>query len=987
MNPLKSMTFRSACALAAAVAAAGALGAAERWKPYDRRCTERQNVFEFTGKPSVKLVAKDKHEVSFAVKGYCDVAVDIVDEKGTVARHLGAGVLGTNAPAPFQKDSLSQKIYWNGKDDLDVYVKGPGKMRVRVRLGLKPVFDRHLGGSSFHNLPGRVFGMVADSTGMYVMTLGPRRKLYLRKFDLDGKYLYSFGAPSADLPESKLTGRAYVEYEPGKRAVHAPNVNQTTADHGHYLPILGKHVENLQPVIADGKLFFLTDGDKAPSKIYHIHTDGSSDVQGMQGRPFAPQWSHYAPRLAASPDGTWIYMTGCREIKQGAHAVFRFTVDGKGPAEPFLGDPNKPGVGKGQFNDPQGIACDRQGRLYVCDRSNNRVQVFDSGGTHVKTISIQRPHFVCVHAKTGAIYVQHDARVRGATRRRTVKLASLDDPREVAWIDGPHEKIGGRTKVPVEGPYGPMALDSWSPKPRLWFAGGTAHAVASLSSNAWGKHVVTVWEEQGKSFRKILDFEERAKEEDGKLYGGRWTGNALGGRVVCDPTRERAYFSTGKICDMRRSFDLETGRPLGGFSFRSMDGERMGGKVPRSYDDIAFDKHGYLHAHMNPNSVSGVVRVDPARPQPAHADTSEAWKHVATYPEVPYDYGVPGPQKAWQGMIPTMDQPGAKWFQDGFGVNMRGDVAEECNIYYVPKMDDVGTLAFEGSEQDRGNRVCSAGSRPTYANYLKNIRDLEKKGIQTVFVPRRPGLPLTGGTVWTFDRTGELRRKFAVITGNLINGVQIDEDGDLYFVTNRPRIMDPEKGYFLCGRTGVYGVPQAKKVANPFTGTLMKTSGGALRILCTKDRTSVVKMEPLPNRPPDVMSTWYPHDTGKGNWAWVEGAEWLYAGASPIVFHQPCSCPTQRSHLDWYKRTYVPESYRHSIGIVDTAGNLIMHLGRYGNHTDALKMKPGTEDIVYTFVRFVSGTDNYLVFEDNGERLTALKLDYRAEEAAAIGTP
>jgi len=39
------------------------------------------------------------------VKGYCDVAVSIVDEGGKILRHLGAGVLGKNAPAPFAKNS------------------------------------------------------------------------------------------------------------------------------------------------------------------------------------------------------------------------------------------------------------------------------------------------------------------------------------------------------------------------------------------------------------------------------------------------------------------------------------------------------------------------------------------------------------------------------------------------------------------------------------------------------------------------------------------------------------------------------------------------------------------------------------------------------------------------------------------------------------------------------------------------------------------
>jgi len=122
---------------------------------------------------------------------------------------------------------------------------------------------------------------------------------------------------------------------------------------------------------------------------------------------------------------------------------------------------------------------------------------------------------------------------------------------------------------------------------------------------------------------------------------------------------------------------------------------------------------------------------------------------------------------------------------------------------------------------------------------------------------------------------------------------------------------------------------------------------------------------------------------------WVEGAEWFYAGSSPIVPPMHCSCPTLRGYLDWYKRSFVPESYRHSIGVLDTNGNLILHIGRYGNLDSAdgpRSMIPiGGDQIGICANRFISATDNYMVFDDNGERVTVLKLNYHAEETASIG--
>jgi hypothetical protein len=65
-----------------------------------------------------------------------------------------------------------------------------------------------------------------------------------------------------------------------------------------------------------------------------------------------------------------------------------------------------------------------------------------------------------------------------------------------------------------------------------------------------------------------------------------------------------------------------------------------------------------------------------------------------------------------------------------------------------------------------------------------------------------------------------------------------------------------------------------------------------------------------------------------------------------------------------------------------------MHMGRYANFDSAPGgkdgCKPGDTDIGITSSRFISGTDNYLVFEDWGDRLVVLKLDYHAEEACAI---
>jgi hypothetical protein len=51
----------------------------------------------------------------------------------------------------------------------------------------------------------------------------------------------------------------------------------------------------------------------------------------------------------------------------------------------------EPGTGSGQFNTPHSIALDAQGNVYVADRGNRRIQVFDGDGKFLRQITIDVP--------------------------------------------------------------------------------------------------------------------------------------------------------------------------------------------------------------------------------------------------------------------------------------------------------------------------------------------------------------------------------------------------------------------------------------------------------------------------------------------------------------------------------------------------------------------------------------------------------------------
>jgi hypothetical protein len=939
--------------------------------PYSPPCVERENVFEFTEKPVVKFLGDDKYEIAFAVKGRCDATVGIVDEKGVIVRHLASGVLGANAPAPLQRNSLSQKIIWDGKDDLGAYSRNPERLRVRVMLGLKPVFDKLLGDWEPRNVPGVVIGMVASEDGVYVFSKGggAHDHTHLRKFDRDGNYLQSLLPPPSSLPPEKLQGCGYIEYEPGKKALHASKVLETLAGDGFVLAGFdGFNVVDQRPALANGRLYYVNGGSgyyqgKKPSLLYSLFTDGATDVAGLKGFQFSSRMSlmHANARLAASPDGSMLYM-----CNPNLNVVFRIPTQGTEMAELLVGDDvkgkksewNVPGSDNERLNNPASLDCDAQGRVYVADSLNNRLQIFAPDGKYLKTIPANRPTDVLIHRKTGAIYLFHAGTVQGRSVSRMTKFASFEQPQEVFHVD---HLVSGMT-----------ALDSWSPKPRLWFGGGGGN------KNYPGFHTsganISIWEEDGGTLKKIVDFDELVKKQSGESEIGRWSAGVFD-HVNCDPTREQLYWRGFR--DNPTVFDLKTGKKL----FRA----RMRNPV----NDLAFDKRGYLHCHIDPGfGIPGVGRLDPEQSVVFRDHLGKSHDGLLDFKEVPYDYGVElsKPQtQGWLGGVPVKDQPGAKYFQDGFGVNMVGDMAVQSNIYFVPRMDEAGfDFAVAGADARKAAGAGAFGDLGRGGFYAKFMRDIEEKrrqGEEVFYIPRRPGIPLHGATIWTYDWTGELRQECAVIAGGTLAGTFIDEDGFLYFTASRSKLFGGK--VFLNGQKGYYGTEKSLQDndRNPFTATFYKTKGKDVKFLM---RGAPIPLEPPPERPPDVVTggPFGDAEYGKGE-MWVEGAEWLYAGAGPVIA-SGCTCASMRPHLDWFKRSYVPEAYRRSLGILDTNGNLIMHLGRYGNNDDVLALKPGAEDLRMFIPRFVSGTDNYLAFDDWGERLVVLKLNYHAEETVPI---
>jgi DNA-binding beta-propeller fold protein YncE len=96
---------------------------------------------------------------------------------------------------------------------------------------------------------------------------------------------------------------------------------------------------------------------------------------GTPGRP-APRFSgepfNRCTHTALSPQGEIYVSDGYQNAR-----VHKYAPDGK-----LLFSWGEPGTGPGQFNLVHNIACDDAGWVYVADRENHRVQVFDGNGKY-----------------------------------------------------------------------------------------------------------------------------------------------------------------------------------------------------------------------------------------------------------------------------------------------------------------------------------------------------------------------------------------------------------------------------------------------------------------------------------------------------------------------------------------------------------------------------------------------------------------------------
>jgi hypothetical protein len=519
--------------------------AAEGPNPYTGR-QQRAEVFQFDGKPAIAKQG-DNYVVRFASKAACDATVAIVDKQGKVVRHLASGVLGKNAPAPFEQGSLEQELIWDGRDDqgkpIDV-----AECQVRVALGLKPRLDKLFGWT-----PGTVSvlkGIAVDRGGRLAVldgrtaqgqgfgfTITPN----VRLFDREGRYLRRLVPPNPMLPPERSGLVQFRQLTSGK-------VVPKFEEMGLQFSICEPPQMNMgtirqQPVVtSDGRFLFLSSDHHhtLPRRLFIVDLrDGATDTKVIGAEKEDVTGGGY-PFMALSPDEKWLYLCSfspedrSRKGEGSKHAVFRVPMQTDGLAEPFLGVYGEPGKDNRHFDRPLGVACDAAGNVYVADHGNDRVQVFSPEGKFLGSIETKAPELLDVSRKTGAIYVTSvlvphmgrrpiiwDRRDKGSrmlggnSTSSLVKFNSMKEPTRTVLVE--EVVTGGANSGPL------MALDETGGTPVVWF-----------SAHFWD---LQRFEDRGDEF--VRTSSETVCGGAGDWRG--WNSDSFTDRLMVDPQRGELY--------------------------------------------------------------------------------------------------------------------------------------------------------------------------------------------------------------------------------------------------------------------------------------------------------------------------------------------------------------------------------------------------------------------------------------------------------------
>ncbi len=981
-NPLRSIAVMGT-ALSLWAAGLDCAGAAT----WDELKVQREPMYSFVEKPNVTRHG-DQVKVAFETKGFCDVTVAIENEQGKIIRHLLSGVLGPKAPRPFRKNSKKQVVVWDGKNDKGQYVDYKNSLTVRVSLGLKPQFERSLYWSPYKRTAEMAPLIQATEEGVFVYDGWGVDSV--KMFDHAGKYSRSvYPFPATKLNDVK--GLCWFEYPQGRRLplkhyeyqqtflLSGTNARIFSACKGPLPPEQIMQLSGVKPRPGQttvgpykgelggygfegcGALALAARGNHlalAFRRLSRLGTDGSSGGLPLTGAKtcvtvdkFKQLYKKIAfdigPSSAAiSPDGKWLYLSGYAFRRYAnwdcLSVVTRMRLDGTEDAKVFLGkvEVNDGGYAAGhgsnpgEFKNATSVDCDSTGRVYVSDFMNDRVQVFTSEGQFLKTISCRKPSLVRINRRNDEVYV-FSWRVNSWLFKKS-KVAGWIDP-SVSRFDtfASGFKALGTRKLPIPklrsnmmtngdfttGLFYTAEIDPWAEPLSIWLGmecrndmDRGEHPGNGALRTAWDSCGPWLLQEKDGKLAVVRDF---GQETVKSVVRAKPPFNAIQ-RIVVNPATGKLYIGepdsgpTGKAFCSLLEIDPETG----GCNVI---------ELPFNPVEYTFDLDGNIYLR----NTDMIARYE-----------------FPSLREIPWDYGTERARLGGDGgiggrispVISGLEMP-SKWpvcyHQGGIHVSHKGHVVASCAWRQVKT----------SRKHWQAKRIDGAGSTKPYAPSMYPGR------VQTSKSP----------CIHVWDKHGKLVYEDAVPGIEIVDGVRIDGEDNLYVMHNSNQIKD------------------GKPYPNPLAQTLMKFKPGKSKFIAgaTKCTPIPLSKETRPKRPPDGRNCFM----GK---FWIEnGPEWSYAGVGKGSSNvDMCCCWFPRFELDDFARSIAPEPAQYSVAMLDSAGNLILRIGQYGNVDDGgPKTKGGSDGVALFHPWYVAThTDRRVFIADPGNgRIASVKLGYHEE--------
>ncbi len=417
---------------------------------------------EFKKKPRVK-VADGTAAISFEVSELVDATVSILNSEGKVVRHLASGLLGKNAPEPFQAGSLSQKLTWDFTDDVGQKLP-KADYTVRVDLGLDIAYEQRLLWTPYQQRGIRALVCGPDGT-LYVFndwSPGPHFRYHrISAYDRNGKYVRTVYPFPGQQKAEDVSGAMPIQLQDGS---WIPTVYQGMSH--SFIPWNYDLAWQLPVVTPDGRLVFINKGNRelrVPKRLLCVGVDGSVPAD-MAGPVIVQEEVRGAASIACSPDGKTFYVTALRGQNlwpprggEPHHVIYRMKWDdprmepNQFYRKPFIGEIMKKGGGKTHLNYPSSVDVDKDGNLIVADSGNSRVVKFSPAGKYISEFHLPGVQVAKISRRTGAIYTLCRAGQKGAIMK----------------FDGMTESPEYQVKL-MHPACGLLALDDSKKKARLW---------------------------------------------------------------------------------------------------------------------------------------------------------------------------------------------------------------------------------------------------------------------------------------------------------------------------------------------------------------------------------------------------------------------------------------------------------------------------------------------------------------------------------------